>query len=162
MVMLRNLTNFVFLVAFFYSCGNVSEHNATDDKGKSFYGKDESFYEGIGVGPIKSVQLSDTLNEEWVKKGQTIYQQKCIACHNLTTERLIGPGWKGVTLRRRPEWIMNMVINPDEMVSNDLMAQQMMEEYKTKMLNQHLNEIDARMILEFMRKNDEGLSSSTK
>ncbi|MNW11155.1 hypothetical protein D3C71_2085320 [compost metagenome] len=57
---------------------------------------------------------------------------------------------------------MNMVINPDEMVSNDLMAQQMMEEYKTKMLNQHLNEIDARMILEFMRKNDEGLSSSTK
>lgn len=153
---------FIPFILLLTSCGNVAQHNATDDKAKTFYGKDNSFYEGIGIGPIKSVKLSDTLNEEWVEKGKTIYEQKCISCHKLTSETLIGPGWQGITLRRKPEWIMNMAINPDEMVSSDLMAQQLMEEYKTKMLNQHLNETDARMVLEFMRNNDRGLAPPTK
>ena len=56
-------------------------------------------------------------------KGQTIFDMKCGACHKLTEERLVGPGWKGVTSRHTPEWIMNFATNVDEMLNKDPKAQ---------------------------------------
>ena len=44
---------------------------------------------------------------------------KCSSCHKLTDEKLVGPGWKGVTERQKPEWIMNFITNPDPMIDKD-------------------------------------------
>ncbi|RYZ27147.1 MAG: cytochrome c [Chitinophagaceae bacterium] len=107
-----------------------------------------------GVGPHQNVQLTHPLDETMVTTGKGIYDVKCSSCHKTTDEKLVGPGWKGVTDRRTPEWIMNFVTNVDEMIEKDPAAQKMLEECLVRMPNQNLSEADARATLEFMRKND--------
>ncbi len=107
-----------------------------------------------GIGTIKSVQLTHPLDETMIGKGESIYKTKCFACHKLTDEKLVGPGWKGVTDRRTPEWIMNFAINTDVMLDSNLVAQQLMVVCIARMPNQNLTAEDARNVLEYMRKND--------
>ena len=107
-----------------------------------------------GVGPHQNVQLTHPLDEKMVASGKSTYEVKCASCHKTTDEKLVGPGWKGVTDRRTPEWIMNFVTNTDEMIEKDPAAQKMLEECLVRMPNQSLSEGDARSVLEFMRKND--------
>ncbi|MGE5520107.1 MAG: c-type cytochrome [Candidatus Dadabacteria bacterium] len=107
-----------------------------------------------GIGPIKNVQLTHPLDEKMIASGEEIYKVKCSSCHKLTDEKLVGPGWKGVTDRRTPEWIMNFVTNTDEMIEKDTAAQNLLALCLVKMPNQNLSESDARSVLEFQRKND--------
>lgn len=86
--------------------------------------------------------------------GDKIQGVKCAACHKLTDEKLVGPGWKGVTERRKPEWIMNFITNPDPMIDKDPAVQAQYELCLVRMPNQGLTDDDARHILEFMRQND--------
>lgn len=103
---------------------------------------------------VKTVELTNPLNKEWVTAGQTIYDSKCLACHKLSDEKLVGPGWAGVTKRREPVWIMNMITNVEMMLETDPEAQKMLEECLVRMPNQNITQEDARKIVEFMRKND--------
>jgi mono/diheme cytochrome c family protein len=103
---------------------------------------------------IKSVALSKPLDQAWVAAGQGIYDTKCAACHRLSGERLVGPTWAGVTQRRKPEWILNMITNVEMMLETDPEAQKQLEQCLVRMPNQNVTEPDARKILEFMRKND--------
>ena len=73
---------------------------------------------------------------------------------NLTDEKLVGPGWKGVTGRHTAEWIMNFASNPDDMITKDPKAQAMLEICLVRMPNQNISDEDARNVYEFMRKND--------
>ena len=107
-----------------------------------------------GIGEIKNVTLTDPLEESMLASGLAIYDMKCSACHKLTDMRVVGPGWAGVTNRRRPEWIMNMITNVDIMLDKDPVAQKMLEECLMRMPNQSVSIGDARALLEFMRKND--------
>ena len=107
-----------------------------------------------GIGPHQNVQLTHPLDDKMIASGKNIYDVKCASCHKLTDEKLVGPGWKGVTDRRTPEWIMNFVTNTEEMIEKDTAAQKMLEVCMVKMPNQSLSETDARAALEFMRKND--------
>lgn len=107
-----------------------------------------------GVGKFKDVQLTHPLDEKMISSGKGVYDVKCASCHKLTNEKLVGPGWKGVTDRRKPEWIMNFVTNTEEMLQKDTAAQNLLEVCLVKMPNQNLSDDDARSVLEFMRKND--------
>ncbi|NNF33064.1 MAG: cytochrome c [Saprospiraceae bacterium] len=110
--------------------------------------------DGKGVGPFTSVDLNDPLNTDMIANGKAIYDMKCSACHRLTATRVVGPGFKGVTDRRKPEWIMNMITNVDIMLDEDPAAQKLFEECLTRMPNQNVNNEDARDILEFLLNND--------
>ena len=107
-----------------------------------------------GIGPIKEVKLSTSLDQTMAGEGSKLYDLKCSSCHRLTNEKLVGPGWTGVTTRRKPEWIMNFATNPDEMLNKDPKAIAMLEECLVRMPNQNVTEKEARALLEFMRKND--------
>ncbi len=107
-----------------------------------------------GVGRFKNIQLQLPLNAGMVAKGKAIYQSKCFACHKLTSEMLVGPGWADVTVRRTPEWIMNWITNTRVMIDKDLAAQAEMAICLIRMPNQDLNDEQARNVLEFMRQND--------
>ena len=107
-----------------------------------------------GIGRFQNIQLTHPLDEKMVANGQTIFQSKCFACHKLTTELLVGPGWAGVTDRRKPEWIMNWITNTKIMLNKDLAAQADMVVCLIRMPNQDLTDEQARDVLEFMRKND--------
>nr|WP_299205195.1 cytochrome c [uncultured Brumimicrobium sp.] len=105
----------------------------------------------IGVGPVKSVTIDEAIDEEMAAKGKTLYDQKCTACHK-PDERFVGPPQKDILERRTPEWVLNMIINPDVMVKEDPLAKALFEEYKgAAMTNYNLSEEDARAILEYIR-----------
>lgn len=107
-----------------------------------------------GIGAVKTVTLKTPLEQERVGRGLAIYEMKCSACHRLTNERLVGPGWKEVTKRREPEWVMNMITNVDIMLDKDPEAQKLFELCLVRMPNQNISIGDARDILEYMRQND--------
>jgi hypothetical protein len=102
----------------------------------------------------EDVQLTNPLNAQWVTEGNSIYELKCQACHKLTNEKLVGPGWQGLTKKRKPEWIMNMITNVDMMLETDPEAQRLLEECLVRMPNQNLTKDEARKVLEFQRNND--------
>lgn len=107
-----------------------------------------------GIGKFTKVEVGATLDAAMADAGNKVYDVKCGSCHKLTEERLVGPGWKGVTTRRTPEWIMNFATNVDEMLAKDPEAQAQLEICLVRMPNQNLTDDDARHVLEFMRKND--------
>lgn len=96
----------------------------------------------------------EALDAAMAAKGEAIAGTKCTSCHKLTAEKLVGPGWKGVTERRTPHWIMNFITNPDPMIDKDPEVQAQLELCLVRMPNQNLVDEEAREILEFMRKND--------
>ena len=100
------------------------------------------------------ITLTNPLNAEWLTAGKNIYDLKCMSCHRLTEEKLVGPGWKGVTKRRTPVWITNMITNVDMMLETDAEAQKLLEQCLVRMPNQNISSEDSRKIIEFMRSND--------
>lgn len=102
-----------------------------------------------GIGPIKNITLS-AIDDQLVAKGKVIYKTNCSACHKFK-KRYIGPALKGITKRRSPEWIMNMILNPDEMLKKDPVGKALIKEYNAPMANQQLKESDVRAILEYFR-----------
>jgi mono/diheme cytochrome c family protein len=107
-----------------------------------------------GVGRFKNVPLTHPLDQDMIAKAQPIYTAKCFACHKLNDEKLVGPGWHGVTDRRTPEWIMNFITNTQVMLDKDLLAESELVTCVVRMPNQNLTDEEAREMLEFMRKND--------
>ena len=102
----------------------------------------------------EDVHLTTPLNQQWISEGKNIYEVRCSPCHKLSDEKLVGPGWKGVTQRRKPEWILNMITNVDMMLESDPQAQKLLEECIVRMPNQNLQLNEARKVLEFQRSND--------
>ena len=104
-----------------------------------------------GVGPIKNLDLPETIDQAMVAEGAALYKTKCTACHKVG-KKFIGPAPNGVLERRSPEWIMNMILDPEGMVKNDPIAKQLLIEYNgSPMANQSLTEAEARSILEYFR-----------
>ena len=103
-----------------------------------------------GIGPVSSVTLGP-LDQAMADEGKVIYDQMCTACHK-PTEKFIGPAPAGIMSRRAPEWIMNMILNPEQMVREDPIAKQLLVEFNmAPMANQGLTQEQARKILEYFR-----------
>ena len=107
--------------------------------------------ENKGLGPIKSLTLDAEIDAEMASAGQVVYEQMCTACHK-AEKNFIGPAPKGIMERRSPEWVMNMILNPEEMIMNDPIAKDLLMEFNgAPMANQNLTEEQARQVLEYFR-----------
>ncbi len=103
-----------------------------------------------GVGPIKSVELGE-VDQAMVAKGAELFKTNCTACHK-ADRKFIGPAPTGILERRTPEWIMNMIMDPEGMVANDPLAKDLLIEHNgSPMANQNMSEEQARQILEYFR-----------
>lgn len=144
---------FVLAVASFTACGSDagSESGAEKPKPKSMLAEEVDPMTNKGIGPIKEVKLDPEVNQEMAAKGKEVYEKLCTACHK-PTEKFIGPAQKGVLERRSPEWVMNMILNPEQMVKEDPLAKKLLMEYNgSPMANQNLTEEEARSVLEYFR-----------
>jgi mono/diheme cytochrome c family protein len=148
----------LFLAAMvFYSCSsdNTSTTESNQQSGLAHQAPAAAVEDdGKGIGPIKSVEVGANIDEALAAEGKNIFEGKCSACHQLSDQKIVGPGMAGVTEKRSPEWIMNMIINPEEMTKKDPVAKKLLAEHLTQMTNQNINEADARALLEFLRQND--------
>ena len=109
---------------------------------------------GKGKFSEENVKIDATLNTSMADAGEKAAGVKCTSCHKMTEEKLVGPGWKGVTSRHTAHWIMNFITNPDPMIDKDPVLQAQLELCLVRMPNQSLADEEARSILEYMRKND--------
>lgn len=125
-----------------------TQETKTTDNGNPTYDPNR------GEGKFHDVAVDEKLNVQMADEGSKAFDVKCSSCHKLTDEKLVGPGWAGVTKRRQPTWLMNFITNPDEMLDKDPEAQAMLEICLVRMPNQNLSDDEARNLLEFMRKND--------
>jgi mono/diheme cytochrome c family protein len=133
----------------------VQDPEEGDEKLPNPGGNDAATYDpNRGSGKFTHVDISSKLDVNLANGGAKIYDVKCSGCHKLTDEKLVGPGWLGVTKRYKPEWIMNFITNTDEMLEKDPRAQANLQICLVRMPNQNLSDNDARDLLEFMRKND--------
>jgi cytochrome c551/c552 len=145
------------------ACSSSSQKNETsaNDAGtsnnastKTTTSANPAYDPNRGEGKFTHVDISPSLDVSMADNGSKVYNTKCSSCHKLTDEKLVGPGWKGVTQRHTAEWIMNFVTNTDDMLTKDPKAQAMLEICLVRMPNQHLTDQEARDVYEFMRKND--------
>ena len=111
--------------------------------------------EELGIGPVKEEMKLTPVDANLYTKGEQIFSVKCIACHKFNS-RLVGPPLKDVTKRRRPEWIMNQILNPLEMTQQDKDSKELFAQYLIQMTFQDVTQDDARAILEYFRAVDEG------
>ena len=102
-----------------------------------------------GVGPISALTLGPQ-DDVLAAKGAEVFGLKCVACHKVN-ERLVGPPLAGVTTKRTPAFIMNMILNPEEMVKKHPEVRAMLAEFYVPMTFQNVTEDDARAILEYLR-----------
>ena len=107
--------------------------------------------ENQGIGPVKSMVFDADINKEMADEGALIFKQKCTACH-MANRKLIGPALKGIYDRRSPAWVMNMILNPTEMLQKDETAIALLKEYNNvMMLNQNLSQQETRALAEYFR-----------
>lgn len=144
----------LFSGSLIFSCssGDTENTSATGQTGQTEQAAAAD--EGKGIGPVTSVEVGESIDEALAAEGKSIFEGKCSACHQLSDQKIVGPGLAGVTERRKPEWIMNMMINPEEMTKKDPEAKKLLAEHLTQMTNQNISESDARALLEFLRQND--------
>ena len=145
---------FLFFSALLFICSCNSGESSDSQKNSSGEfeansSKGKTTVIDKGVGEITEVVLND-IDPNLVKLGKEQFVAKCSACHKID-KRFVGPALRGVTQRRSPEWIMNMILDPEKMVSQDPTAKQLLAEYLSPMANQNLTKDEARSILEYFR-----------
>ena len=158
---MKNWITLLSLALFMVSCGEKKEEKKDDgfeiNRTKQETPKKE-VSEGVpvdlnnkGIGPITSMEFGDEINADLAAQGEAKFNAICVACH-MVDQRMIGPAMEGVYERRSPEWVMNMILNPDGMLKDDPIAKALLKEYNNAiMLNQNLTEEEARAIAEYLR-----------
>lgn len=117
-----------------------------------------AFQREHGIGPVTApVALADEVDETKASAGGAVFEQKCASCHKMT-ERYVGPALGGITSRRSPAFIMNMALNPLEMVQKHPESKKLLAEYYVPMPYQNLTQDDARNVLEYLRTQTPGSS----
>ncbi|MCH8276609.1 MAG: cytochrome c, partial [Bacteroidetes bacterium] len=79
-----------------------------------------------------------------------VFTMKCTACHGLDT-KVIGPPLGNVLEIRSPVYVMNMILNPTEMLDQHPEAKKMLEEYVVPMVPLGVTEEEARAVVEYLR-----------
>ena len=115
---MKNLSKSLFIVSIlvFIGCGGSDEKKEKAEVKIGNYNKTETNktsettstktgaidLSNKGVGPVKNVELPETIDQTMALTGQEIFKLKCTACHK-PTKKFIGPAPLGVLERRAPE-----------------------------------------------------------
>ena len=107
----------------------------------------------------KSVQptrdYADAPELRSISLGEQLFRTRCTTCHTITGNELagaIGPDLLGVTVRREPEWLLNWLRAPDQMLADqDPIAMALYEKYdQLNMPNMRLNQEEAMSLLDYI------------
>lgn len=164
---LSSLGILILLCLFFMACGGKEENkkdgfsvertkstekmSETPNPADEIPASERITLDNKGVGSIKSLTLDPAIDQQMVEAGAALFKTNCTACHKIE-KRFIGPSPKGIMKRRSPEWIMNMILDPQLMVEQDRCAKDLLIEFNgAAMANQNITEDQARSILEYFR-----------
>lgn len=131
------------------ACGNGDQPQQAD-RATSGQAELTAFELEHGIGPFTEEVEVGPIDHELAARGEDIYQMNCEACHQMEG-RLVGPPLGDVTERRSPTFIMNMIMNPEQMVREHPEGQAMLAQYPVVMPYQNISKEEARAILEYLR-----------
>ncbi|HEX9164403.1 MAG TPA: cytochrome c [Gemmatimonadales bacterium] len=139
------------------ACGGGGEQPAPQGAAPAAAGGDlTAFQVEHGIGPItEPVTLAATPDAAMAAAGKAVFDTKCSACHKMG-EKYVGPALGEVTTRRSPAFIMNMMLNPQEMIERHPVVKQLVAEMMSFMPNQGLTQDEARQVLEYLRTQSKG------
>ncbi|MFZ5948192.1 MAG: c-type cytochrome [Stygiobacter sp.] len=136
-----------------FSCSSDEKKESSQDSQKEKIAKIFGltvFELDNGIGPIKEKMNLGPVDLNKAKVGKSIFESKCSQCHKLD-EKYTGPALRNVTKRRTPEYILNNILNPEEMANKHPEAKKLVALHATKMTFQNVTKDDALNILEFFR-----------
>lgn len=85
--------------------------------------------------------------------GETIFKNNCASCHNVTAEKSVGPGLKGVAQRHDLPWLVTWIHNSQAMIAaGDPAAVKLYNEYNQAQMTSfpNLSEDDIKGILAYI------------
>ena len=90
-----------------------------------------------------------------IPRGEQIFRTRCASCHSITGNELagaLGPDLLGVTRKREPQWLVDWLKAPDQMLKKkDPIAMELYEQYNNlAMPNMRLNKEEALSLLDYM------------
>ncbi len=146
-------------IALMVGCSSNETTNTSSASPESMVKKESVADNGEGIGKFSGITLA-AFDATLAASGKSVFETKCSACHRVTEQKIVGPGLKGITQRRKPTWILNMITNPEEMTKKDPAAMKLLEEHLTQMTFQNVTDDEAKSILEYLREIDgEGVTA---
>lgn len=103
-----------------------------------------------GIGPITSEVTLGPVDEAKAARGKEVFEFNCEACHMLD-DRFVGPPLGRVLAHRSPTFVMNMMLNPEQMAREHPEGQKLLAEYPLVMPFQNITEDEARAVVEYLR-----------
>jgi cytochrome c len=153
----KRLLNQVFVTALAFVLMSLSGCGGNGDaapaaNGGSAAGPAEltAFETEHGIGPITEPLNVGPIDAERAARGQEIFEMSCAACHQMQG-RFVGPPLGDVTERRSPAFIVNMILNPEEMARRHPVVQEMLREYPVVMPYQNITDQQALDIVDYLR-----------
>jgi len=144
-------TGLVLLVLAGTACGGGDAAPASNAAPAAAAGADLTPFElENGIGPITESVTLGPVDQAMADQGKALFEVKCSACHKMS-EKYVGPALGEVTTRRTPAFIMNMILNPQEMVERHPVGKELLAQHMTFMANQNLTVDEARQVLEYLR-----------
>lgn len=101
------------------------------------------------------------VNASRAARGEELFTQKCATCHQLDGKKT-GPALREITKRRSPEYVLNQILNPDQMGKLHPDGKQMVAQYMQYMTIQGITMDDARALLDFLRSEADKASQAAK
>lgn len=130
-------------------CSGETENSESDNDSQQEEQELTDFEMTNGIGPVTEEITIDEIDPELAKEGIKVFDMKCGACHKMD-ERYVGPPLGGILNARTPAYVMNLVLNTDEMLDKHPVAKSVSSEYPTRMTNQQLTREKARAVVEYL------------
>jgi hypothetical protein len=78
--------------AFFTGCSSPPSPD-TEGANENILKDAENFKDDSkGIGPIKSIQLDEKINDQLAFEGKALFKAKCMVCNKVQKEKSVGPG----------------------------------------------------------------------
>lgn len=104
-----------------------------------------------GITEIKGVNMSHPISSAMVSKGKQVFANKCASCHSIDGSSSSASNLSNSLTKRKPEWIMNMIYNPNVNVAANARESRELAKCYTRQPNQALSIMEARDFLELLR-----------
>lgn len=103
-----------------------------------------------GIGPITEDVPLAAIDPNKAIAGEQLFIKKCATCHYLDMKKT-GPPLRDVTKRRSREYVLNQVMNPEQMGKLHPDGRKLVAQYAQYMTIQGITRENATDLLEFLR-----------
>ena len=102
-----------------------------------------------GIGSVQKLELAP-INDSIMKLGAELFKVKCAQCHTMEYKNT-GPDISDLLAYRKKEWVVNFLLNKEEMLQRDSLALITVQKYDSICSANITNETEALHLLEYFR-----------